>query len=348
MQLAQSSCCGELRLVSSLSRPPPFEPSVARPPKLLDQVRQAIRLRHYSPRTEESYVWWIRGFILFHGKRHPRDLTEVEVSAFLSHLAEVRRVSASTQNQALSALLFLYRHVLRQELGQLAPIVRAKRSEHLPVVLTRDEVRAVLHRLDGVMWLVVSILYGAGLRLSECLGLRVKDLDFATGQIVVRSGKGGKDRVAPLPAGLNTPATRHLERVRRVHTRDLARGFGRVVLPEAIVRKYPTAAVEWRWQFVFPAARMCRDPRWGPPSRYHLHESVVQRAVAKAVREAGLTKRASAHSMRHSFATHLLEDGYDIRTVQELLGHRDVSTTMIYTHVLQRGALGVRSPFDRL
>ena len=237
---------------------------VSQPPKLLDQVRQAIRLRHYSPRTEESYVGWIRGFILFHHKRHPRELSEVEVSAFLSHLAEVRRVSASTQNQALSALLFLYRHVLRQEFGQLAPIVRAKRSEHLPVVLTRDEVRAVLHRLDGVMWLAVSVLYGAGLRLSECLGLRVKDLDFATGQIVVRSGKGGKDRVTPLPAGLTTPLSRHLERVRRVHIRDLASGFGRVALPEAIVRKYPTAAVAWGWQFVFPAARLCRDPRWGP------------------------------------------------------------------------------------
>jgi integrase len=196
----------------------------------------------------------------------------VEVSAFLSHLAEVRRVSASTQNQALCTLLFLYRHVLPQELGQLAPIVRARRSEHLSVVLARDEVRTVLHRLDGVMWLAVSVLYGAGLRLSECLGLRVKDLDFATGQIVVRSGKGGKDRVAPLPAGLTTPLSRHLERVRRVHTRDLARGFGRVVLPEAIVRKYPTAAVAWGWQFVFPAARLCRDPRWGAPSRYHLHE----------------------------------------------------------------------------
>ena len=319
-----------------------------RAPKLLDRVRQTLRVRHYSTRTEESYVAWIRRYILFHGKRHPAQMGAPEVTQFLSSLAVDRQVSASTQNQALSAILFLYRDVLDTEVGSLAGTVRARQSQHLPVVLTRDEVRTILHRLDGVMWLVTALLYGAGLRLQECLELRVKDLDFARSQIIVRQGKGAKDRVTMLPASVASRLTEHLARVRTLHTRDLGRGVGRAPLPDALERKFPNAGKEWPWQFVFPAARICRDPKWGAPARYHLHESAVQRAVTEAVRRSGVTKRASCHTFRHSFATHLLEDGYDIRTVQELLGHADVSTTMIYTHVLNKGAFGVRSPADRL
>jgi integron integrase len=315
---------------------------------LLDQVRDAIRLAHYSRRTGDAYVAWARQFILFHGKRHPAEMGEREVTAFLSHLASARDVSASTQNQALGALLFLYRHVLRRELGHLGGIVRARVPDRLPVVMTRDEVRAVLAKLAGVPWLVVNLLYGAGLRLNECLELRVKDLDAARSQLAVRRGKGGKDRFVPFPARVKEALASHLADVRRTHERDVAAGVGAVVLPDAIRRKYPHAATDWLWQFVFPAARVCRDPQWGGPSRFHLHESAIQREVTRAVREAGLTKRVSCHTFRHSFATHLLEDGYDIRTVQELLGHADVSTTMIYTHVLQQGALAVRSPADRL
>ena len=257
-------------------------------------------------------------------------------------------MSASTQHQALSAILFLYRDVLGIELGTLPSIVRARTPERLPVVLSRDEVTAVVRQLSGTMKNIVMLLYGAGLRLRECLELRVKDVDFERGQIVVRQGKGAKDRATPLPVSVRADLQKHLEEVRRRHQDDLARGLGRVAFPDALERKYPNAPSEWRWQFVFPAARICRDPRFGAPSRYHLHESVVQRAVADAVREAGVAKRVSCHTFRHAFATHLLEDGYDIRTVQELLGHRDVSTTMIYTHVLNRGGLGVRSPADRL
>ena len=291
---------------------------------------------------------WIRRFILFHGKKHPSNMGEAHVTAFLGALAEERNVSASTQNQALSALVFLYRHVLEAPLGRIEPVPRARVPERLPVVLSREEVSRVLRSLDGVTWIIVALLYGAGLRLRECLELRVKDLDLARNQIVVRRGKGEKDRVTMLPGVALERLTRHLEKVKRLHETDLAGGCGRVVLPSALDRKYPNASVEWRWQFVFPAARICRDPRWGPPNRFHLHESAVQRAVAEAVRRAGVTKRVSCHTFRHSFATHLLEDGYDIRTVQELLGHADVTTTMIYTHVLNRGALGVRSPADRL
>lgn len=275
-------------------------------------------------------------------------MSEADVAAFLTYLAEGRKVSASTQNQAFCAVLFLYRHVLDRPLGQLHGLVWAKHAEHVPVVLTREEVVGVLAHLSGPCWLAVALLYGAGLRLSECLELRVKDLDIAGSQIVVRSGKGGKDRRTTLPTTVLEPLNVHLAEVKQLHTRDLAAGFGRAALPDALSVKYPHAAAEWRWQFVFPAGRICRDPKWGEPSRYHLHESVVQRAVADAGRKAGLTKRVSCHTFRHSFATHLLEDGADIRTVQELLGHKDVSTTMVYTHVLNRGPLGVRSPADRV
>ena len=271
-----------------------------------------------------------------------------EIVAFLSWLAVDRRVSASTQNQALSAVLFLYGQVLGLDIGPIEHVPRARMPDKLPVVLSREEIGRLMKHVDGMMWLIVALLYGTGLRLEECLELRVKDLDFDRNQIVVRRGKGQKDRVTMLPAAVKERLAAHLLTVKRQHERDLTRGEGRVVLPFALDRKYPGAPTEWGWQFVFPASRICRDPKWGPPSRFHLHESAVQRAVTNAVRRAGLTKHASCHTMRHSFATHLLEDGYDIRTVQELLGHRDVRTTMIYLHVMNRGALGVRSPFDRL
>ncbi len=318
------------------------------PPRLLDRVRQALRLRHYSPRTEDAYVAWIRRYILFHRKTHPQLLGEADVTAFLTHLAVTEQVSASTQNQALGALLFLYRHVLTRELEGLDGIVRARPAERLPVVLSRGEVRALLHLLPGVFRTIGTLLYGGGLRLSECLELRVKDVDFDRRQIVVRRGKGDKDRTVPLPASARDALLQHLARVHQMFDADRRVGVGGVVLPHGLARKYPNAPTEWAWQFVFPAGRVCRDPRFGGPTRYHLHESAVQRAVTAAVRASGLGKKVSCHTFRHSFATHLLEDGYDIRTVQELLGHRDVSTTMIYTHVLSRGALGVRSPADAL
>ena len=317
-------------------------------PKLLDRVRQSIRARHYSRRTEVSYVGWIRRYILFHRKVHPATLGAADVSTFLTWLATERHVSASTQNQALAALLFLYERVLMMPIGTVDHVVRAKQPIRLPVVLSRGEVGQVLAHLDGSLWIIGMLLYGAGLRLEECLELRVKDFDFERQQITVRRGKGQKDRAVPLPLVVVTRLRDHLADVRRQHAADLAAGCGRVVIPEALERKYPGAPVEWGWQFVFPASRICRDPRWGPPTRFHVHESVVQKAVAAAAHRAGMVKRVGPHTLRHCFATHLLEDGYDIRSVQELLGHRDVSTTMIYTHVLQRGALAVRSPADRL
>jgi len=317
-------------------------------PRLMARVRTAIRLRRLSARTEEAYVSWIRRYILFHRKRHPADLGPAEIAAFLTWLAERRRVSASTQNQALQAVLFLYRQVLRVEPGIVEGVVRARRAATLPVVLSRAEVRGLLGELRGPMWLVGALLYGSGLRLKECLELRIKDIDFDRARLAVRQGKGRKDRLVPLPTTLAGRLRDHMGRVRRQHERDLARGEGHVSVPDAFARKVPSAPLDWRWQFVFPAARVCRDPRWGPPGRFHVHESAVQRAVADAVRRSGIAKRATCHTLRHSFATHLLEDGYDIRTVQELLGHRDVSTTMIYTHVLERGVMGVRSPVDRL
>jgi len=319
-----------------------------RPTKLLDQVRHALRLGHYSPRTEEAYLGWIRRFILFHQKRHPADMGAVEARAFLTHLAVNQHVSASTQNQALGAILFLYKHVLGRELAGLGEIPRGRTPDRLPVVLSRQEVRAVLNHVAGVPWLVSALLYGAGLRLTEALELRVKDLDVDRQQIIVRRGKGQKDRAVPLPTMIKTRLSAHLETVKAQHTADLAAGLGSVALPDAIAAKYPNAGKSWPWQFVFPAGRICRDPKWGAPSRFHLHETAVQREVTRAARDASVTKRVSCHTFRHSFATHLLEDGYDIRTVQELLGHADVSTTMIYTHVLQKGALGVRSPADSL
>ena len=317
-------------------------------PKLLDQVRHLIRARHYSRRTEEAYVHWIRRYIVFHNKTHPSQMGAADISTFLTWLAVERHVSASTQNQALAGLLFLYKDVLNVEIGTVPPVVRARTRDRLPVVLSRDEIVTLLKQLTGTERLIVMLLYGSGVRLEECFELRVKDLDFDRHQIIVRQGKGQKDRVTMLPAAVRETLTGHLAEVRRLHEADLARGFGRVVLPFALDRKFPNAPTEWPWQFVFPAGRICRDPRYGPPSRYHMHKSVVQKAVAEAARLAGTTKRLSPHVMRHSFATHLLEDGYDIRTVQALLGHRDVRTTMIHLHVMNRGALSVKSPMDRL
>jgi integron integrase len=316
-------------------------------PKLLDQVRQAIRLRHYSRRTEAAYVAWIRRFIVFHRKRHPRELGEPEVTAFVSSLAS-RGVSASTQNQALSAILFLYAVVLGQRLGWMNDIVRAQRPARLPVVMSRDEVSSLLSRLRGPVWLMASLMYGAGLRLLECAELRVKDLNFDRGELTIRDGKGGKDRVTMLPASMKGPLADHLNRVKVQHDADLAAGRGSVALPGSLRAKYPSAPFEWAWQWVFPATRFYFDRETGERRRHHLHESVLQRAVKDAARAAGISRPATPHSLRHSFATHLLEAGYDIRTIQELLGHRDVSTTMIYTHVLNQGGRGVRSPLDQL
>jgi integron integrase len=315
-------------------------------PKLLDQVRTTLRMQHKSLRTEHAYVGWIRRFVAFHGMRHPAELGAAEVREFLSHLATENNVAASTQNQALAALLFLYRHVLEQPLPRIQDVVRARRPRRLPVVLTQAEVGAVLAELDGTLHVAASLLYGAGLRLLECLRLRTKDVDFAAGQILVRDGKGQKDRVTMLPNQLREPLEFHLRKVRLLHEEDLRAGHGEVYLPGALAKKYPQAARSWGWQYVFPAAQRSRDPRSAAVRRHHLSESVLQRAVKRAVRRAGIDKAASCHTLRHSFATHLLEAGYDIRTVQELLGHEDVRTTMIYTHVLNRGGMGVRSPLD--
>jgi integron integrase len=314
-------------------------------PRLLDRVRSVLRTRHYSSRTEKAYLGWIRRFIVFHGKRHPDDMGEAEIGAFVSSLA-ARRVSASTQNQALSAVLFLYREVLGRTLTPIPGLVHAKRPVRLPVVLSRAEVTALLARLDGVPRLMAGLMYGSGLRVRECAELRVKDLNFDRGEIRVRDGKGRKDRVTMLPVRLREPLRQHLEQVQRLHDEDLARGGGSVWLPDALAEKYPRAPWEWAWQWVFPATRTYRDVATGQPRRHHLHETVVQRAVKGAARAAGLSTRASPHALRHSFATHLLESGKDIRTIQELLGHHDVSTTMVYTHVLNRGGLGVQSPLD--
>ena len=318
------------------------------PPRLLERVRQAIRTRHYSRRTEKAYVAWTRRYILFHGKRHPSEMGAAELTQYLSSLAVQGHVSASTQNQALSALLFLYREVLGDDLPWLDEVVRAKRTGRLPVVLTRDEVRAVIRLLRGTQRLMAILLYGAGLRLLECARLRVKDVDFTRNQIIVRAGKGDKDRATPLPAVVTVDLAAHLEIVKQQHDTDLQRGAGWVELPWALARKYPNAGREWAWQWAFPATRIYVDRETGQRRRHHLHESVLQRAVKDAVRRTGIPKRATCHTLRHSFATHLLEDGHDIRTVQELLGHRDVSTTMIYTHVLNQGPAGVRSPADRM
>jgi integron integrase len=318
------------------------------PPKLLEQYRERLRVKHYSLRTEEAYLHWARRFIYFHGKRHPREMGGPEVEAFLSHLATEGRVAPSTQNQALAALLFLYREVLVKDLPWMDGVVRAKRTARVPVVLTENEVRALLAQLDGTRWLAASLLYATGMRLLEGLRLRVKDVDFERGEIAVRDGKGGRDRRTMLSARLIEPLRSHLARVKDLHARDLAEGFGEVYLPYALARKYPRAERSWPWQYVFPSGRRSSDPLDGVIRRHHLDEKVIQRAVSQAARKARIAKPVSPHILRHSFATHLLEAGYDIRTVQELLGHKDVSTTMIYTHVLNKGGRGVRSPLDRL
>ena len=316
--------------------------------RLIPAVRRVMRTRHLSRLTEEAYVRWIVRFVRFHGLRHPRTLGEKEVREFLSHLATDRNVASSTHAQALAALLFLYTDVLRDPVPWIADVIRARRPQRLPVVMTREEVRAVLGKMRGSSRVVALLLYGSGLRLMEALQLRVKDIDFGMNQITVRGGKGDRDRVTMLPEGARTDLERQLVRVRRLHARDLAAGAGRTILPHGLARKYPNASVELAWQWVFPAQRIAVDPTTKVRYRHHLHETVVQREMRDAVQAAGLTKRATCHTFRHSFATHLLEDGHDIRTVQELLGHRNVATTMIYTHVLNRGRLGVRSPVDRL
>jgi integron integrase len=315
-------------------------------PKLLDQVRQLMQLRHYSLRTEEAYVGWIRRYILFHGKRHPRELGENEIAGFLSNLAVHARVAASTQNQALNALLFLYKEVLRRDIGFIGQTVRAKRPPKLPVVLSRDEVKAVLEQLPGQYRLMGQLLYGSGLRLLECLRLRVKDVDLHYLHITVRDPKGGRERKTMLPVSTASALREHLEKVKRRHEEDQLAGFGDVYLPGTLGRKMPGASREWAWQYVFPAERRSIDPRTGIERRHHVNEKNLQNAVKNAVRKARITKSASCHTLRHSFATHLLENGYDIRTVQELLGHKDVSTTMLYTHVLNRPGIGVKSPLD--
>lgn len=314
--------------------------------KLLDQVRTVLRLKHMSFRTEEAYVSWIRRFVLFHDKRHPTEMGAPEIRAFLSHLAVHAHVAASTQNVALNALVFLYRHVLKQDFPELEDVERAKRPRRVPTVFTREEVTAILAHLHGVNHLMASLLYGAGLRLMECIRLRVKDVDFAYGQITVRDGKGAKDRVTMLPRSVEEPLQRHLVKVHHLHDDDRVEGFGEVYLPYALARKYPNAGTSWAWQYVFPASKRSIDPRSGVERRHHVSETVSQKAVKHAISRARMQKHGSCHTMRHSFATHLLEDGYDIRTVQELLGHKDVSTTMVYTHVLQRGGRGVHSPLD--
>jgi len=315
-------------------------------PKLLDLLRAELRARHYSARTEKAYVLWVRRFIIFHGMRHPAEMGEEEINAFLTSLAVQGGVSGSTQTQALSALLFLYRYVFGYDVGEMRGLVRARRSEHVPVVMTRAEVRAVLAELSGEYWLMASLMYGAGLRLTECLRLRVQDVDFSGNEILVRDGKGAKDRVTVLPDALKGPLRDQLRKAKVVHEHDRAAGWGRVTLPGALDRKYANASAEWRWQWVFPQERRWRNPTTGEQGRHHVHATSLQRAVKDAVHRAGVQKNVGCHTFRHSFATQLLEGGYDIRTIQELLGHKDVRTTMIYTHVLNRGGRGVRSPLD--
>jgi integron integrase len=317
------------------------------PPKLLEQVRNVLRVKHYAYRTEESYIHWIYRFIKFHNTTHPKHLGAPEIEAFLTHLATTEQVAASTQNQALSALLFLYKFVLKQPLDLQLNAVRAKKPKNLPTVLTPEETQAVLHQLNGTSQLMAKLLYGSGLRLLECLRLRVKDLDFGQHQIIVRETKGNQDRVTMLPHRIIQPLQAQLEKAKTLHQQDLAQGYGAVYLPYALARKYPNANREWIWQYLFPARRLSEDPRSeGTMRRHHANETALQKAVKKAAQTAGIPKRVSCHTFRHSFATHLLQNGYDIRTVQELLGHKDVKTTMIYTHVLNQGGLGVRSPLD--
>jgi integron integrase len=324
----------------------PTAATAATQPRLLDCLREALRARHYSRRTEQTYCAWVRRFIYFHNIRHPAEMGEPEINAFLTQLAVKHKVSASTQNQALSALLFLYRHVLGREIGDLGNVIRARKPKRLPVVMTREEVRAVLGQLTGDKWLMASLMYGAGLRLMECLRLRVQDLDFSRNEIMVRDGKGAKDRITMLPESLKSALNDHLRKVRMIHKSDLSAGWGRVQMPMALDRKYPNAPAEWRWQWVFPQQNRWKNIKTGEEGRHHVHETILQRAVREAVRTANVVKHVGCHTFRHSFATHLLEAGYDIRTIQELLGHKDVSTTMVYTHVLSKGGRGVQSPID--
>jgi integron integrase len=314
--------------------------------KLMDRVRGVMRRRHMSLRTEEAYTGWVKRFIFFHNKQHPDQMGAEEILAFLTHLSRERGVAASTQNQALNALVFLYEQVLGKSLGQIKEWERAHRGKRLPVVLTREEVRAILAHLDGMKWLVLALLYGSGLRLLEGLQLRVKDIDLSNERIILRSGKGDKDRYAPLAKKIIDSLRIHLEKVRELWEKDKRNGQGSVPLPAALRIKYPKAELEWGWQWVFPSGSFSKDPRSKKITRHHLHEVIIQRAMKKAVRDAGITKSATPHTLRHSFATHLLENGADIRTVQELLGHADVSTTMIYTHVLNRPGISVKSPLD--
>ncbi len=317
-------------------------------PRLLDQVREEIRVRHFSLRTEEAYLHWIKRYIYFHQKRHPAEMGEKEITQFLTFLAVEKHVAASTQNQALSALLFLYKQVLKIELAWLNDVVRAKRPRHLPVVLSRQDVGKLFTHMTGANELIARLLYGTGMRLMECLRLRVQDMDFSYRQITVRSGKGAKDRVTVLPSSLMNPLQAQLRHAKSLHAQDLERGLGRVYLPFALARKYPNADRSWGWQYVFPSNAISKDPRDDQLRRHHLHEKNIQRAIKRAAVEAGLVRKTSCHTLRHSFATHLLEDGYDIRTVQELLGHKDVKTTQIYTHVLNRGGRAVLSPVDHM
>jgi integron integrase len=328
--------------------PTPVPPanSGGKPKKLLDQTRDVLRRKHYSLRTERSYCDWIERFIRFHQLQHPKDMGASEITDFLTHLARIANVSAATQNQALSALLFLYQQVLKQEVGWIDQVERAKRPKRVPAVLTRDEIHKIFAHLHGMSRLMAGLLYGSGLRLMECVRLRVKDVDFGYTRIIVRDGKGAKDRVTMLPVNTAAPLQRHLAKIKAQHEQDLDDGFGEVYLPTALARKYRSASREWAWQFVFPSSRISTDPRSGMRRRHHVDENVLQVAVKRAVRASGVDKPATCHTLRHSFATHLLENGYDIRTVQELLGHKDVSTTMIYTHVLNRPGIGVKSPLD--
>ncbi|MGD9787956.1 MAG: integron integrase [Sulfuricellaceae bacterium] len=320
--------------------------SAAKTPRLLDRVRERLRFRHYSLRTEQAYVQWIKRYVLFHGKRHPAELGAKEVTAFLSHLAVEGNVASATQNQALAALLFLYRQVLEMDLPWLKDIERPRKPKRLPAVLNKGEINRLFSRLEGTHGLMARLLYGTGMRLMECARLRVKDVDFERREILVREGKGAKDRVTMLPASLVEPLQEHLRRVRGLHEADRAAGVAGVYLPDALERKYPRGGEEWGWFWVFPARALSTDPRSGLRRRHHVHEQALQRAIKKALGEAGIAKPASTHTLRHSFATHLLQAGYDIRTVQELLGHKDVQTTMIYTHVLNKGGRGVTSPLD--
>ncbi|MBU0710940.1 integron integrase [bacterium] len=319
-----------------------------KPTKLLDQVRERVRIKHYSYRTEQSYVQWIKRFILFHNKKHPKDLGEEEITQFLSHLAMQKNVAASTQNQALCAIVFLYKNVLNIDLGEFSKIQWAKRPKRLPVVFSKDEVKRILAEMSGVYKIMAALLYGSGLRLSECLRLRIKDLDFDYQQITVRSGKGDKDRTTVLPESVMDDLKKHIAGVVKIQEQDIQKGYDTVYLPYALADKYPNAGKEIGWHYLFPAQELAVDPRSGVLQRHHIQDLSLQRAVKTAMKKAGIRKHGSCHTFRHSFATHLLENGTDIRTVQELLGHSSVETTMIYTHVLKKGKYGVKSPADNL